>query len=336
KRDGAEQAELWKISFIHSSSLPMQQLRQGGFSSPFSLAYGPRSCEFILEVDVMDSRPALTLTCVGTRRTHVPGDVRLSFAAVSSENGAEVSVRTNLMPLRAVLNVPANDFLYSLMDTIRSESFAVGTVTFKVFLTFLAEKFLAFKECPSSTIKPLTPKDVDIFVKLAHSDTAIIIECSNGQLKACKWLLYVSTKYFHRLIDMSPDITKMRLNFDKSTVRQCLNFIMCNTLSSELNIEKLCALVRLTVLLKPLNEHNMLDHLEYLIEKKLHQVWDSLDLEEVVQLLVFVKPGICDRAQYIARSILVDKFYRQFRCTVLSSRLETQRRNHRTPVPLSK
>lgn len=75
------------------------------------------------------------------------------------------------MPLRTVLNIPANDFLYALMDTIRSESFAVGTVTFKVFLTFIAEKFLAFNERPSSNIKPLIPKDVDIFVELAHSDT---------------------------------------------------------------------------------------------------------------------------------------------------------------------
>uniref|UniRef100_A0A183U2M2 Rab-GAP TBC domain-containing protein n=1 Tax=Toxocara canis TaxID=6265 RepID=A0A183U2M2_TOXCA len=96
-------------------------------------------------------------------------------------------------------------------------------------------------------------------------------------------------------------------------VFQCLNFIMCNTLATDHNIEMLCAIVKLIALLKPLNEHDMLEYTQCLIEEKLYEVWDSLDLEQVVQLIIFVKPGICDRVHYMACSILVDKFYPQFR-----------------------
>uniref|UniRef100_A0AAF5PKW1 Uncharacterized protein n=1 Tax=Wuchereria bancrofti TaxID=6293 RepID=A0AAF5PKW1_WUCBA len=274
-------SEVLSSRFIFDAriNIPTQMLRQEECRVPFIVAHGPRSIEFELKINVADFRrenPKLLVNCRSELRMQISGLITIRFGAskdadntVAAEtilNETQETDFENTFIMRGI-----DSFLESLHNTIMSAEYGNGLISFSILIIYQEAEFMQFVE-QKSRLRLLTYAELQNsrLNSKAYKDF-IVFGINTYSIMCSKWMLYMSTKYFHRLIDENPAVNHRTLNYPYDVIGyQCkISFLRnCRRI-----LEK-CVVIE-TIAIE--------------FEAAIFDEWKHTDLDDLVRILTLPK-----------------------------------------------
>ncbi|VDM09360.1 unnamed protein product [Wuchereria bancrofti] len=180
-------------------NIPTQMLHQEECRVPFIVAHGPRSIEFELRMQISG---------LITIRFGASKDTDNTVAAETVLNETQETDFENTFIMRGI-----DSFLESLHNTIMSAEYGNGLISFSILIIYQEAEFMQFVE-QKSRLRLLTYAELQNsrLNSKAYKDF-IVFGINTYSIMCSKWMLYMSTKYFHRLIDENPAVNHRTLNY---------------------------------------------------------------------------------------------------------------------------
>ncbi|EJW86204.1 hypothetical protein WUBG_02884 [Wuchereria bancrofti] len=194
-------SEVLSFRFILDAriNIPTQMLHQEECRVPFIVAHGPRSIEFELRMQISG---------LITIRFGASKDTDNTVAAETVLNETQETDFENTFIMRGI-----DSFLESLHNTIMSAEYGNGLISFSILIIYQEAEFMQFVE-QKSRLRLLTYAELQNsrLNSKAYKDF-IVFGINTYSIMCSKWMLYMSTKYFHRLIDENPAVNHRTLNY---------------------------------------------------------------------------------------------------------------------------
>ncbi|VDN83450.1 unnamed protein product [Brugia pahangi] len=310
------------LMFDARINIPTQMLRQEECCVSFIVAHGPRSIEFEFKINVADFRrenPKMLVNCRSELRMQISGLITIRFGASKDTNNiadAETILKEtqetdfeNIFVMRGT-----NPFLESLHNIIMLAEYGNGLIGFSIlilyqeaeFMQFVAQKsrlrLLTYAELQNSRLNSKAYKDFAVFGINTYS-----ITCS-------KWMLYMNTKYFHRLINENPAVNHATLNYPHDVIGYALSLAVQNQFHQELqkDFRKMRQTIELLCILEPVNVDIAIETIAIELEAAIFDEWRHIDLNDLVRILTLPKYWELEELKIAARSMIIDLHSKQF------------------------
>ncbi|KAL3989600.1 hypothetical protein ACH3XW_28340 [Acanthocheilonema viteae] len=303
-------------------NIPAQMLRQEECRVPFILAHGPRSLEFEFKINVADFRkenPTLLVDCQSELRMQISGLIAIRFGASKDiNNTVDTEVIMNEMQetdfehtfiIRGI-----DPFLESLHNIISSTKYENGLIGFSILITYQETEFMQFVQ-QKNRLRPFTYTEIwncQLNIK-AYRDFKVYGSDAYSIMYS-KWILYMSTKYFHKLIDENPNINEATLNYPHDVIIHAISLALKNQFQQEYNknIRKMCQIIELLCILEPINVDIAIENVAIELQCSIFDEWKYVDLDDLVQILTLPKYWELEELKVAVRSVIIDLHGKQF------------------------
>ncbi|VDK70793.1 unnamed protein product [Litomosoides sigmodontis] len=303
-------------------NIPTQMLRQEECRVPFIVAHGPRSIEFEFKIDVTNfhrQNPTLLVNCQSELRVQIFGLIAIRFGA---SKGAENTIAAQtIMNETEEMNFgdtftmrgSTDPFLKTLHNTITLSEYANGLIGFSILMTYEEAEFMQFVE-QKSRLRPLMDAEMRnclLNIK-AHRDF-IIYDLNGYSIMCSKWMLYMSTKYFHKLIDRNATLNQATLNYPHDVIIQAVSLALQNQFQHEYqDVRKMCQIIELLCILEPVNVDIAIETVATKLECRIFDEWKYTDLDDLVRILTLPKYWEMEELKVAARSVIINLHSKQF------------------------
>ncbi|OZC10868.1 hypothetical protein X798_02012 [Onchocerca flexuosa] len=306
-------------------NFPAKMLLRAECQVPFIVANGPRSMEFEIIIDVAGlhpKNPTLIVTCQNEQRMKIFGLIKIGFGASKDANNSADADKYRTFA--AILNETQerdfehtffirgmDPFLESVHNIITSMEYENGLISFRILITYQATEFMEFVK-RKGKLRQLTSAELWSSLNFEAYQKHELLNI-NSYLYP-KWILYMGTKYFNRLINENSAINHTRLNYSGDIVTYALSLALQNWFREELqqNIKKMCQTIELLYILKPINMDIVIETLAIELESAIFAKWKSLDLDELVEILTLPKCPELEKLKIAVRSVIIDAHEEQF------------------------
>ncbi|EFO23573.2 hypothetical protein LOAG_04914 [Loa loa] len=323
------------LTFDAKINIPAQMLRQEECRVPFIVANGPRSIELLLrpakeiqihsselKINVADfcrEKPTLLVNCQNELHMQISGLIAIRFGASKDpDNSAAIETilnETQETDFEHTFIMRGMDpFLESLHNTVTSAEYGNGLVGLSILITYPEAEFMQFVEQKgrlrslthaerrNSQLNSKAYKDFTVFGTNAYS------------IMYSKWMLYMSTKYFHHLIDENPTVNHTTLNYHHDVIGYALSLALQNQFYQELkkDIRKMRQTIELLCILEPINVDIAIEAVAIELESAIFDGWKYIDLDDLVRILTLPKYWELEELKVAARSLIIDLHCKQF------------------------
>uniref|UniRef100_A0A0R3RKK7 BTB domain-containing protein n=1 Tax=Elaeophora elaphi TaxID=1147741 RepID=A0A0R3RKK7_9BILA len=315
-------SKLTRFTFDARINIPTAMLRQEECRVPFIVAHGPRSIEFEFKINIADVRqedPTLLVDCQSELRMQIPGLITIRFgASKDADNAAAAEILTNetqetdfehTFIMRGV-----EPLLESLRNTITSAEYENGLIGFSILMTYQETEFMQFVE-QKSRLRPLTYIEIQNYHINTKANRDFVVYSSDSYFMPYpKWMLYISTKYFHNLIDQNPTIHQATLNFPHDVIIHAISLALQNQFQQgfQKDIRKKCQTIELLCILEPINVDIAIENVAIELESSIFDEWKYIDLDDLVRILTLPKYWELEEMKVAARSVIIDLHNKQF------------------------
>ncbi|CAG9537079.1 unnamed protein product [Cercopithifilaria johnstoni] len=303
-------------------NIPVQMLRQEECRVPFIVANGPRSIEFELKINIADFRqenPELLVDCKNELRMQIPGLIVIRFGAskdidntVDTETVMDETQETNFEHRFIMRGM--DPFLESLHNIITSTKYGNGLIGFSILMIYQEAEFMRFVK-QKSRLRPLTHREI----RNCHSNMKacrdfLVYGSDAYSIIYSKWVLYMSTKYFHKLIDENPTINQTTLNYPHDVIIHAISLALQNQFQQgfQMDTRKMYQIIELLCILGPINVDIAIENVAIELECSIFEEWKFIDLDDLVRILILPKYWELEELKVAARSVIIDLHNKQF------------------------
>ncbi|MCP9261493.1 hypothetical protein DINM_004851 [Dirofilaria immitis] len=137
---------------------------------------------------------------------------------------------------------------------------------------------------------------------------------NDGEIKTSKYLLYLSTNYFHELITANPCISSVVLNFNREIIEKVLDFAFKGIFNMEVwLIDKVRKFLQCVRRIRPLKQTEIINHISIKLNETLLQNWESVSLDDAVKILDIAYEQQFANLLDSAMNLIVDQYFIDFR-----------------------
>ncbi|VDO41180.1 unnamed protein product [Onchocerca flexuosa] len=221
-------------------------------------------------------------------------------------------------PFSGLFVVPEDsEFFRTVFRTIHSQAFNGGEIVFTVRIIFKVNDFFGMLRRRERT--PLThiPENDSRSIALAQildAQRDFKIMANDGEIKTSKYLLYLSTNYFHELITTNPSAVSAVLNFNREIIEKVLDFAYKGIYNMEVRlIDKVRKFLQCVRRIRPLKQTEIINHISIKLNETLLQNWKSISLDDAVKILDIAYEQQFANLLDSAMNLIVDQYFIDFR-----------------------
>ncbi|VDN86316.1 unnamed protein product, partial [Brugia pahangi] len=199
--------------------------------------------------------------------TYPSGFILLKYYAVSRKYDQINELEMEERPFSGLFVVPeSSEFFRTIFNTLHSQTFDGGEIVLTVRITFKVKNF---------------------FGMLRRRERAPLTHISEKDPRSTsKYLLYLSTNYFHELITANPFASSVVLDFNRDIIEKVLDFAFKGIYNMEVQlIDKVRKFLRCVRRIKPLKQTEIINHISVKLNETLQQNWKSINLDDAVKIL---------------------------------------------------
>uniref|UniRef100_A0A8R1TJT5 protein-ribulosamine 3-kinase n=1 Tax=Onchocerca volvulus TaxID=6282 RepID=A0A8R1TJT5_ONCVO len=317
KNDGGKLDEL---IFIHRSAFTIAYMDSRIHSAAFSSTYGSRSIDWFFDISCDRRAPQIRLAQRRMRidETYPPGLILLKYYAVSRKYDQISELEMQEKPFSGLFVVPEDsEFFRTIFRTIHSQAFDGGEIVLTVRIIFKVNDFFGMLRRRERT--PLTniPENDCRSIALAQildAQRDFKIMANDGEIKTSKYLLYLSTNYFHELITTNPSASSAVLNFNREIIEKVLDFAYKGIYNMEVRlIDKVRKFLQCVRRIRPLKQTEIINHISTKLNETLLQNWKSISLDDAVKILDIAYEQQFASLLDSAMNLIVDQYFIDFR-----------------------
>uniref|UniRef100_A0A1I8ERT3 BTB domain-containing protein n=1 Tax=Wuchereria bancrofti TaxID=6293 RepID=A0A1I8ERT3_WUCBA len=268
----SDEGKLDELIFIHRSAFTIAYMDNRIHSATFCSTYGSRSIDWFFDISCDRRSPQIRLAQRRMRidETYPSGFILLKYYAVSRKYDQK-------RPFTGLFVVPEDsEFFRSIFNTLHSQTFDGGEVVLTVRIIFKVKNFFGMlrrrERAPLTHIPEKDPRSVAL-EQILNTQRDFKIMANDGEIKTSKYLLYLSTNYFHELITASPFISSAVLDFNRDIIEKVLDFAFKGTYNMEIQlIDKVRKFLQCVRRIKPLKQTEIINHISVKLNETLLQV----------------------------------------------------------------
>ncbi|EJW85297.1 hypothetical protein WUBG_03791 [Wuchereria bancrofti] len=316
----SDEGKLDELIFIHRSAFTIAYMDNRIHSATFCSTYGSRSIDWFFDISCDRRSPQIRLAQRRMRidETYPSGFILLKYYAVSRKYDQISELEMEERPFTGLFVVPEDsEFFRSIFNTLHSQTFDGGEVVLTVRIIFKVKNFFGMlrrrERAPLTHIPEKDPRSVAL-EQILNTQRDFKIMANDGEIKTSKYLLYLSTNYFHELITASPFISSAVLDFNRDIIEKVLDFAFKGTYNMEIQlIDKVRKFLQCVRRIKPLKQTEIINHISVKLNETLLQNWKSVNLDDAVKILDIAYEQQFANLLDSAMNLIVDQYFIDFR-----------------------
>uniref|UniRef100_A0A915Q2X6 BTB domain-containing protein n=1 Tax=Setaria digitata TaxID=48799 RepID=A0A915Q2X6_9BILA len=234
--------KLDELIFIHRFAFTIAYVDNRIHSATFSSTYGSRSIDWFFDISCDRRAPQIRLAQRRMRidETYPSGFILLKYYAVSRKYDQIRELEMQEKPFSGLFVVPEeSDFFRRIFNTLHSHAFDGGEIVLTVRIIFKMKDFFTMlrrhERTPLTQIPEADCRSVAL-TQILDLQRDFKIMATDGEIKTSKYLLYLSTNYFHELITINPNTTSAVLDFDREIIEKVLDFAFKGSYDMEVRL----------------------------------------------------------------------------------------------------
>ncbi|CAG9536266.1 unnamed protein product [Cercopithifilaria johnstoni] len=315
-----DEGKLDELIFIHRFAFTIVYVDNRIHSATFSSTYGSRSIDWFFDISCDRRAPQIRLAQRRMRidETYPSGFILLKYYAVSRKYDQINEFEMREKPFSGLFVVPEDsEFFRTIFTTLHSQIFDGGEIVITVRIIFKAKDFFGMlrrrERAPPTQIYENDSRSIAL-AQILNAQRDFKIMASDGEIKTSKYLLYLSTNYFHELITTNPFASSAVLDFNREIIEKVLDFAFKGTYNMEVQlIDKVRKFLQCVRRIKPLKQTEIINHISVKLNETLLQNWKSVSLDDAVKILDIAYEQQFANLLDSAMNLIVDQYFIDFR-----------------------
>ncbi|KAM3719648.1 NAD(P)H-hydrate epimerase [Dirofilaria immitis] len=312
--------KLDELIFIHRSAFTIAYMDSRIHSATFSSTYGSRSIDWFFDISCDRRAPQIRLAQRRMRidETYPSGFILLKYYAVSRKYDQVSELEMQEKPFSGLFVVPEDsEFFRTIFSTLHSQTFDGGEIVLTVRIIFKVANFFGMlrrrERAPLTHISGSDSRSIAL-AQILDIQRDFKIMANDGEIKTSKYLLYLSTNYFHELITANPCISSVVLNFNREIIEKVLDFAFKGIFNMEVwLIDKVRKFLQCVRRIRPLKQTEIINHISIKLNETLLQNWESVSLDDAVKILDIAYEQQFANLLDSAMNLIVDQYFIDFR-----------------------